>query len=125
MHPLLISNILKRRTSKGERKVSDREGELETICKSCGLDSHGMIGESQVKDVFFSLKTLESKVVSKVSGKIILDFIFSTKALESQDTLLLLFNKHLLYTSIFWANPSKSHVRSSYKIEFLPSRWLQ
>lgn len=65
LHPLLISNILKRRTSKGERKVSDRGGELETICKSCGLDSHGMIGESQVKDVFFSLKTLESKVVIK------------------------------------------------------------
>ena len=38
---------------------------METICKSYRLDSRGMIGESQVKDRFFSLKTLESKVVIK------------------------------------------------------------
>lgn len=38
---------------------------METICKSYGLDSHGVSGASQVKDRFFSLKTLESKVVIK------------------------------------------------------------
>lgn len=81
-----------------------------------------MIEDSQVKGKYFSSMTLEDEVVIKSFREDDLRLSFRQKGLIQKIFLLLFFNKHLLYTCVFWACPSTRHVRSSYKTEFLLSR---